>query len=835
MPPIARQATGTGASEGGKIKQTRQRQRLSCVECTKRRQKCDRHTPCGLCVSRGVAHLCRWEPVVSRPAPQQSPAVALANSASETIQALSARIAVLEQTLLRQNLANGVDTLALPESSATSKPLHALGNTSGQSGENDDDGHALGGPHALYDYDMQVAAVALAQLSLAPREEYIGDGTVLCALHELGSPETWRFPYSRSSMTTRPACYSQHTNTHPFSAPIRALLAALPPRQRVEQLVDGFFAERNWEFGLPENWFRSSCTRMWAHLDIPRCPGFACLAPTLCTACQEEVNPHWISLLFAVLALAPRRLGADAHAYFTHAVSAKRLGEDILLAVRAYALSERTVHGAVLSCIASGLLGAYLSDRGRVSEAWKLTGAALRTAQANGLHRDPGWRKWEEMGKEEAELRLFGWWLLWCADRMFSFVLGRPMMAPRGTYDVTLIPGPVHGDGSPNPNAAFQRAFVTLCDIIGDGVAECLSLHAPSYATVLATDRKFREWQARLPPEMQWRDPRYQSALSEPTTLAERNLAYQRQSLAAYYLGALMNIHRPHFMHPSLAALASPSNGAPCPNPSREQCIVLALELVRELSTVHSTDTTWVASPPATLFHYPYFVFDGAVALAGAVAQTPPHPCETECLDLMDRALRMLHACTIAAENAIDGEGEVAMRAVSVLEALRKAARRRRGGNDVRPDRELKDAQVEESASEQLVVKSLAHPMVIGDTSTGAGHTPMCGYDLAFSSSSEPTALSMPFADVVENLFPAASTGSVDTAQMGSYILPQGLFCYDVSAAGARMQENQSKVSLQSLMTPFDVLQGRGDSMEWARLAGMENWETGDLSLDLNC
>lgn len=47
---------------------------------------------------------------------------------------------------------------------------------------------AEGGPRALLDFKVQVAAVALAQLSLAPSAEYVGAGTVLCALHKVRCP-----------------------------------------------------------------------------------------------------------------------------------------------------------------------------------------------------------------------------------------------------------------------------------------------------------------------------------------------------------------------------------------------------------------------------------------------------------------------------------------------------------------------------------------------------------------------------------------------------------------------------------------------------------------------
>ena len=43
--------------------------------------------------------------------------------------------------------------------------------------------------------------------------------------------------------------------------------------------------------------------------------------------------------------------------------------------------------------------------------------SGLRTAQALGMHRDPGWVKWEAMHKVERELRVTGWWLLVVSDR----------------------------------------------------------------------------------------------------------------------------------------------------------------------------------------------------------------------------------------------------------------------------------------------------------------------------------------------------------------------------------------------------------------------------------
>ncbi len=136
--------------------------------------------------------------MVARPTPQRPPAIVTANAADATIETLSARIATLEKALLEQsrqdtqnewNKASSVSSGLSPESSADSSAESPPSDNCGgpettvnaaNSASNGEDG-----PRALLDFDVQVAAVALAQLSLAPRTEYIGAGSVICALHKV--------------------------------------------------------------------------------------------------------------------------------------------------------------------------------------------------------------------------------------------------------------------------------------------------------------------------------------------------------------------------------------------------------------------------------------------------------------------------------------------------------------------------------------------------------------------------------------------------------------------------------------------------------------------------
>ncbi|CDO76771.1 hypothetical protein BN946_scf185028.g22 [Trametes cinnabarina] len=507
---------------------------------------------------------------------------------------------------------------------------------------------------------------------------------------KLGDPYRAKWTYARSANTTTVSEPFQPGN-HPLSGPIQQLVENLPLRHVAETLIDGYFAERNWQFGIPEQWFRRCCEQMWRHLRL-RCPGPSCHLSGGCARCTEELNPHWLSLMFAVLALAPQRIvGSSAKTYFLKAMEARRLVEDILLASRAYS-QPSAVQGVVLSCIGAALLARYLADRGRMSDAWKLTGTALRNAQAVGLHRDPGWQKWENMDKQERELRVLGWWFLVIADRLYSFTLGRPMMSTEGSFDVKMVPDDVHGDGSPNPVAIFHQHFIGLIEIMGEMIDKCMGVQMPAYATVLEIDRKFKFWLCRLHPSLDWRE---QHTISNPITFEERTRAYQRHMCAGYYLCATMNLHRPYLMHaPPILPPPKPLSATMTVimNPSRERCIELAMELVRVMCDAQEEAAGWQPDPqqPAMMYHYAYFVFDGAIALVGAFSQEPPHPKARECLTLIDRAMRMLHWCVEATRNAggRDGEGETANRAITVLNALRKAGRwdERFRKDETRPD-----------------------------------------------------------------------------------------------------------------------------------------------------
>ncbi|TCD67131.1 Oaf3p [Steccherinum ochraceum] len=833
MPNEATSSTSTldiSSNPGGKVKQTRRRQRLSCVECTKRRQ------------------------------------ALAAQAQNNTVEALLARVSDLEEALRQKEKEQrtipslSTSTIGYPSRNGNSESGNASSPDEERWSSSDPSRSPTGslkqspdGPVALIDHDVQIAAVALAQLSLAPKTEYVGAGSVVCAIHGLGDPEVCTFSYA-SSMTTRTRM--KKPDDHPIVSPVRFLFAQLPPRHQVEELIDIFFLTRNVEFGISEAWFRAATQTMWWYADQECVPG--CPSNGSCPSCQEEVNPHWLSLFFALLAVTPFENGSQMRAsFFSNALAARRLIEDILHASPAMTSDESLV-GSVLSCLASVVLAAYLADHSRVSEAWKVVGSALRWAQALGLHRDTQWRRWEHMGAVEKDLRILTWWLLVSADRKFSFILGRPVMTQCGTFETAAPSAAQYGDGSPNPHTLFLKYMCKLSGIISDSTMRCLQWEYPTYRTISELGERYKKWEEELPARFRWRVSPNSKHIPDddaPPT-PPRLLAYQRVLLCAWSLDTAMAIHRIYLMetppssaHPDVLKIRRKKHRS---NPARECCIALAIELTRVLVQFHAESAHWPPRERMTPTLLPFFMFDGAVTLAGALSQVPPHPQAAECLRLLRAAMRSLDEIAMMVEPGVDGEGQTAKRANVVLRALVKA-----GGWDTRDlERVPFDTHSLMGSSMSRIPSDGQGVSLRGSSSSSSSPSPelYSSYPLQSnlgvpqqtyqdSRSSQGSRLS-------NRPSPPRSSGSpqsnLPTPPVYSAPTAYNMYSQNPGDFGSLPEQFSGPApggsavdAPPSMIMPYDLLQNTSSSapagfdMDWARLAGMDShWYAGGSGVD---
>ncbi|KAJ3973109.1 hypothetical protein EV361DRAFT_89204 [Lentinula raphanica] len=423
MPSLVRQNMSkmnpSTDSDPFKSKKMRRRLRLSCIECAKRRQRCDRAQPtCGLCRSRGVEHLCRWATVpFARPSPAKTPVILAEPSTADRlkIQQLSERIRFLERQLEHQRTT----------AQDTSYPAHAPGSKR---------------PDWTYHSSIASSPVFSCTESTVLADQ---DGLVKCSpcSGNVSCPDTctrmaqplesqegllhsrmisvdplidYALPDSHSLFSI----FMQSQPDRTVTMLLPALIQNLPSYQETECLISAFFACSNLTFGLPETWIRTLISRMW---DFFRLPSGASL--------NTQLNPSWICLIHAILAYVPSNVLSvnSGHAFIECAMSALRLASDGMF-------HSRSEEGIILACLAVSLIGKKYTASGRLNDAWLLIGNWIRVAQSLNLHHEDGYYTcWSE---EEQAVRKVAWDNLLIWDRFYSLLLSRPSMNSQ------RVPGP---------------------------------------------------------------------------------------------------------------------------------------------------------------------------------------------------------------------------------------------------------------------------------------------------------------------------------------------------------------------------------------------------------
>lgn len=243
-------------------------------------------------------------------------------------------------------------------------------------------------------------------------------------------------------------------------------------------------------------------------------------------------------------------------------------------------------------------------------------------------------------------------------------------------------------------------------------------------------------------------------------------------------------------------------------NPFRERCIKLAIELT-DILCKHYRDIS--TQPPAEQVlpsMFSYILFDGAVALAGALSQVPPHPQASHCLDLIDDAMLCLRKIAERYKDTSNGEAETAIRALTVLAALRRA-----GGFGSNGGEQADCLYRHQQEGEMYFV---SEPVTFGPLPSRAGEIPqlsMSSYSNTSSLRDSPYLAATPLTEI------SGIPGIV-----GADLFPP----QNNSKEGSNFTGR-----LQAPLNPYEVLQGvqlpldqeiAAFDIDWARLAGMESW-----------
>ncbi|KAG9049504.1 hypothetical protein FS837_009984, partial [Tulasnella sp. UAMH 9824] len=376
----------------------RARVSYSCQECHRRKQKCDRQVPCGHCVARKVPELCK-------------------NYQPGKTEDFNARLTRIEQIIEQAFPQYASGDLTSPPSPRDFGSFS--GNLPGTNGQwNNDQAMEIdrsqddpkssvssrssspgpGGPEpsgGMLEAGKWFGTSALGSVNSRPIIEQLQQttsGAVGATIQE-----------EHSQVTDKLKSLIQDCGVPPHK--LSELVQDLPPRSLSDVLIDYYFTSVNYtRYPIYEPSFRTSYEAI----------------------CNNGIRVHpndirFLPLLFVVLAIAAR-LAPE------HILGDER--QKRLTSLRYYWSSRRSIliaaaiHSDSFEIILTRILSVrFLTFDRRITECWAQLGAAVRAAQAVGLHRDPGKMNLDPF---QTEYRRRIWAYLYHADSTFALLLGRP-------------------------------------------------------------------------------------------------------------------------------------------------------------------------------------------------------------------------------------------------------------------------------------------------------------------------------------------------------------------------------------------------------------------------
>ncbi|EIW71357.1 hypothetical protein TREMEDRAFT_20778, partial [Tremella mesenterica DSM 1558] len=510
------QSTGRSGREN-----KRTRVHFSCVECHRRKQKCDRKEPCSQCVARKVPHLCRpflngvEDPNASHSSCRNSEVVSRLN----TIESLLSR-------LVAQSASSST-----PSAPAQAIPDAVLPDLSSLTTSGEEVFHPRGGPFSqpsrdTYSNKPPPSGLFPGNLSSSTPPGRSGFGW--------GLREGRRITFIPEESIELQSMLQTLKESGITKEHLEWLIAGVPGRRMADGLVDMYFKDIDWtRYKMNKASFLKRYNAFFESLN------------------RNPSNPKidaealkWLPLLFIVLAIAvlsapkdivrpedqsawSRRFYGSARSGLEYAKALQRDNLDVLfaglLASRYMLLTRRPAEGST----------------------------PLTTAFQLGLYRDGTVLNLTD--KREIEIRRRAWAQLYHLDRTISLLVGRPAAISDAHTD-TRIPAnldddELEGDFDPAGHPLTRPTVYTyvilrhkLAQIMGQIAHHTFAIQLPNYQTVIKLDRELLEWRDSLPGFF---------SMTTPDTSFDSDHAYlfvQRHLLACEWYYARITLNRPYLL-----------------------------------------------------------------------------------------------------------------------------------------------------------------------------------------------------------------------------------------------------------------------------------------------
>ncbi|WVQ78937.1 hypothetical protein IAT38_001029 [Cryptococcus sp. DSM 104549] len=525
------------ASSAGKPLREPKRTRVhfSCVECHRRKQKCDRKEPCSQCVARRVPHLCRpFLNGVEDPNVNSDVHVRL-NSIENLLTRL---VSTLPQATAAAVSNNAAAASASAPGSSRQQPFAPSGDAPSPdvssltaSGEEIFHPHATppdsAAPRVAMPHKPPPSGLFPSNMSYATPPGRTGFGWGLREGRRIALSADDNLELRDVLQTLKESGVSQ--------GHLEWLIAGVPGRRMADGLVELYFRDIDWtRYKINKASFMNRYIKFFDSIGRnPTCPKVD--ADTL----------KWLPLMFIVLAIAAlsaphelvprdeqlgwsRRFYGSARSGLEYAKALQRDNLDVLfaglLASRYMLLTRRPAEGST----------------------------PLTTAFQLGLYRDGSVLNIAD--KREVEVRRRAWSMLYHLDRTISLLVGRPAsisdphtdtQTPANLDDEEVESGNFDPAGHPLTTPTTYTYVIVrhkLAEIMGRIAYHTFAIQLPDYATVVSLDRELLTWRDALPPFFRMESPDTSLDKAHPYLFVQRHL------LACEWYYTRITLNRPYLL-----------------------------------------------------------------------------------------------------------------------------------------------------------------------------------------------------------------------------------------------------------------------------------------------
>lgn len=460
----------------------------SCVECYRRKQKCDRKWPCNHCLDRKVGHLCQFnQPKNASGARGRAKVAGKATKTSTKVDCVSAK--------------TNVDTSS---------------------------------PHETGDPDVPTST---AGLDGPPRSNQSSDEKFLDDLgyvnnnadNLLGYLKTMNILGDNESVDN-----SNSSSAGLISPDVAELLKKVPERSVTDILIQHFLKEANWIYEMIypttfleryNQWWSQPC-RTLEDLE------FAALLLRLCSySAQFLPSKTYTAATIVGMTLSAIREQCDAAATkLTRSPSFK--GPSSILRVHQFFFA---------AC--------YLKNEGRMKESWDLLSEAIREAHDLGLHLDQPKTDGQLISEYDLEMGKRTYWNLWLWDKFMSIVLGRWPLIPEKRCNVSLPRDSFRNTNSDinSPSVFCERNLQIRLSMIASEVlvADCGKSSTDPVTVESSAKRLQEELIDTLPPAFRLVDA------DESWDDQLPGLKRQREMFRISVYATISSLHRPFILMPA--------------------------------------------------------------------------------------------------------------------------------------------------------------------------------------------------------------------------------------------------------------------------------------------